>query len=58
MMKRMGRTEEVAKMMAFLMSDDASYITGGEFFAFKMRMDMKTDIRIADIPVDGGASSA
>jgi NAD(P)-dependent dehydrogenase (short-subunit alcohol dehydrogenase family) len=34
-MKRMGRTDEVAKMMAFLMSDDASYITGGEFCYLK-----------------------
>ena len=29
MMKRMGRVEECAKVLAFLMSDDASYITGG-----------------------------
>jgi NAD(P)-dependent dehydrogenase (short-subunit alcohol dehydrogenase family) len=28
-LKRMGTTEEVAKVMAFLLSDDASYITGG-----------------------------
>jgi NAD(P)-dependent dehydrogenase (short-subunit alcohol dehydrogenase family) len=31
-LKRMGTTEEVAKVMAFLLSDDASYITGGNPF--------------------------
>ncbi|PVH84862.1 putative short chain dehydrogenase/ reductase [Cadophora sp. DSE1049] len=30
MLKRMGTPEEVAKMMVFLMSDDASYITGAD----------------------------
>jgi NAD(P)-dependent dehydrogenase (short-subunit alcohol dehydrogenase family) len=29
MMKRMGTVDECAKALAFLMSDDASYITGG-----------------------------
>ncbi|OCK74676.1 putative short chain dehydrogenase/ reductase [Lepidopterella palustris CBS 459.81] len=28
---RMGTAEEVAKVMCFLLSDDASYVTGGEF---------------------------
>lgn len=31
MMKRMGTVNECAKVLAFLMSDDASYVTGGEF---------------------------
>jgi NAD(P)-dependent dehydrogenase (short-subunit alcohol dehydrogenase family) len=30
-MGRMGKAEEVAKVLVFLLSDEASYVTGGEF---------------------------
>ena len=53
MMKRMGTPEEVAKMMAFLMSDDASYITGGIWSDFSTFMPV-ADHSLADIAVDGG----
>ena len=53
MLKRMGTPEEVAKMMAFLMSDDASYITGGIWSHFSNFMPV-TDHALADIAVDGG----
>lgn len=28
-MGRMGRAEEVAKVLAFMLGDDSSYVTGG-----------------------------
>jgi len=31
LMGRMGKAEEVAKVLVFLLSDDASFVTGGEF---------------------------
>jgi len=27
----MGKAEEVAKVLCFMLSDDASYVTGGKF---------------------------
>jgi NAD(P)-dependent dehydrogenase (short-subunit alcohol dehydrogenase family) len=32
-MGRMGKAVEVAKVLVFLLSDDASYVTGGELAA-------------------------
>lgn len=32
LMGRMGKAEEVAKVLVFLLSNDASYVTGGEYF--------------------------
>jgi len=31
---RIGHAEEVAKVLCFLLSDDASYVTGGKFVVF------------------------
>jgi len=38
-MKRVGNPEEVAKAVAFLASDDSSYITGIELFVDGGRVD-------------------
>lgn len=31
LLKRMGHPDEVAKVLCFMLSDDASFVTGGEF---------------------------
>lgn len=31
-MGRMGKAEEVAKVLVFLLSEDASYVTGGKSY--------------------------
>lgn len=37
---RMGQPEEVAKVLCFLLSDDASYVTGGESFLWVNDVDI------------------
>jgi NAD(P)-dependent dehydrogenase (short-subunit alcohol dehydrogenase family) len=54
-MGRMGQAEEVAKVLAFLLSDDASYVTGGKIskpFYLQMLIPMQ-----AHWTVDGGYSA-
>lgn len=43
MMKRMGTVDECAKALAFLMSDDASFITGGMTSYSLLRRSTGTD---------------
>ena len=35
-MGRMGKAEEVAKVLVFLLSDDASFVTGGQSFPISL----------------------
>jgi NAD(P)-dependent dehydrogenase (short-subunit alcohol dehydrogenase family) len=50
---RMGKAEEVANVLCFLLSDDASYVTGGKFhilFGFSVAKHKES----AHWNVDGG----
>jgi NAD(P)-dependent dehydrogenase (short-subunit alcohol dehydrogenase family) len=49
----MGTAQEVAKVIVFLLSDDASYVTGGEY-SFALSNTQHADNRIAHWTVDGG----
>lgn len=47
-MKRVGKAEEVAKVICFLLSDDASYVTAGEC-RFRLRTMSWTDRRYSSM---------
>lgn len=36
LMKRMGHPDEVANVLCFLLSDEASYVTGGKFGSIRL----------------------
>jgi NAD(P)-dependent dehydrogenase (short-subunit alcohol dehydrogenase family) len=59
LMGRMGQAEEVAKVLVFLLSDDASFVTGGEYYLPRpWRSIVKTDMGfLARWTVDGGYSA-
>ena len=38
LMGRMGKAEEVAKVLCFLLSDDASFVTGGSLSLLKFQV--------------------
>jgi NAD(P)-dependent dehydrogenase (short-subunit alcohol dehydrogenase family) len=54
-MGRMGRAEEIAKVLCFLLSNDASYVTGGKEIGLLNRLD--TNCLPAHWTVDGGYSA-
>lgn len=47
-MLRFGRTEEIASVIAFLASDDASYITGQTIFAEGGRLSLNYNVPVGD----------
>ncbi|KAK7202351.1 short-chain dehydrogenase/reductase SDR, partial [Myxozyma melibiosi] len=58
LMKRLGDVDEVAKVLCFMLSDDASYVTGGkipaQFLGSSRRLNHHN---IAQWTVDGGYSA-
>jgi NAD(P)-dependent dehydrogenase (short-subunit alcohol dehydrogenase family) len=54
----MGQAEEVAKVLVFLLSDDASFVTGGEYRFDRDPAPSKADMgSLARWTVDGGYSA-
>ena len=53
-MGRMGQAEEVAKVVVFLLSDDASFVTGGMYLSLSLCLDLTV---LAHWTVDGGYSA-